>query len=88
MSHITDPDRARRAARVVVRDLASYHDEQVREGIVSDDLFERLAQAIAEGRHHYESKVSPEIARDHAFFELALVDVLVFDRGSVQSKIW
>lgn len=88
MSVIKDKGRARRTARVVAGDMSLYHEEKVLKGVREDDLFERLATEIAEGREHYESKVSAEIARDENYFELALVDVLVLNKGHVKSEIW
>ena len=88
MSRITDKSRARRTARVIASDLALYNEDRVVKGILNDDLFEVLSDEISEGREHYESRVSPEIAEDENFFELALVDVLVYNKGHIKSPIW
>ena len=88
MSKITDDKRAQRAARVIASDLSLYHEDDVVAGIVNDDLFERLADEIEKGREHYESRVSAELVEGHNFYELALVDVLIQNKGHIKSEIW
>ena len=88
MSRITDKNRARRTARVIASDLSLYHEDKVVKGILNDNLFDVLAEEIDEGREHYESRVAPEIVQDDNFFEQALVDVLIHNKGHIKSPIW
>ena len=88
MSQIKDRDLARRRARVTASDLALYNEEKVVKGILNDDLFEALSEEIAEARKDYEERVSPEIVASENFFDLALVDVLVHNKGHIKSPIW
>lgn len=88
MSKITDEKRAQRAARVIASDLSLYHEDEVVAGIVNDDLFERLSDEIEKGREHYETRVCAELVEGQNYFEVALVDVLVQNKGHIKSEIW
>ncbi len=88
MSRITDRGRARRAARVIASDLSLYHEDDVVTGLVEDDLFERLADEIEKGREHYESRVAAKIVEKENLYDLALVDVLIQNKGHIKSEIW
>jgi hypothetical protein len=88
MSKITDDKRAQRAARVIASDLSLYHEDEVVAGIVNDDLFERLGDEIEKGREHYESRVADELVERENFYEIALVNVLIQNKGHVKSEIW
>lgn len=85
---IDDPQRANRLARTIASDLSLYNREKVEQGILNDDLFERLAEEIKEGREHYESRVAESVRSSSNFFNQALVDVLVRGQAHVPSKIW
>ena len=84
---IHDPDTARRFARTIVSDLAAYHQEEVEQGIARDDLFLALGRFIDEGRHHFESRVDPDLL-SLGHYEQALVDFLLKPFGHVESRIW
>ncbi|MDH3687705.1 MAG: hypothetical protein OEP95_15855 [Myxococcales bacterium] len=88
MELVTDPARAERLARAILSDVMLYNPQKVREGIESDDLFERLRAELDEARGYYESRVEPEVASKTNAFDRALVDVLVFRSGRVRSRIW
>ncbi len=88
MALIEDCNAARRLARAIVSDVALYNQEKVREGIKNDNLFEVMAEELEEGREHYKSRVSPEIAEKYNFYDLAIVDVLVKQSGKIESGIW
>ncbi len=88
MSKITDKGRAQRAARVIASDLSLYHEDDVVAGIVQDDLFERLADEIDKGREHYRSRVAAELVDNENYYEIALVDVLIQNKGHIKSEIW
>lgn len=84
---IRDPDSARRLARTIVSDIALYNKEELERGVVEDNLFDTLSQAIDEGRSHFEQKVDPELHRE-GYFEKALVDLLLKPCGRIKSRIW
>ncbi|RMG96426.1 MAG: hypothetical protein D6708_02400 [Candidatus Dadabacteria bacterium] len=84
---IRDEEEARRLARTIVSDLAAYHKAEVERGIVEDRLFEILAPAIAEGRRHYEERVSEDLW-PRGYYEKALVDFLLRPFGKIKSRIW
>jgi hypothetical protein len=47
-----------------------------------------MKDEIEEGRQHFRSRVTPEIATTN-LFERALVDILLKQRGqNIKSKIW
>jgi len=80
--------KARRLARAIVSDVALYNQAKVQEGIMNDNLFEVLEEELEEGRKLYISRVSPEIAKEYNFYDLAIVDVLIKQSGKVESEIW
>ena len=87
MNLIDNPDQARRLARAIISDVAIYNREKVEEGIKNDSIFEVLAEQLDEGRQHFNSRVSPELA-DSNLFDLAVVDVLIKRAGKIESSIW
>ncbi len=87
MNLIDNPDQAKRLARAIVSDVAIYNREKVEEGIRNDSIFELLAEQLEEGREHFRSRVSPDLAGSN-IFELAVVDVLIKRAGKIESSIW
>ena len=88
MALIEDPEAARRLARAIVSDVALYNQAKVQEGIKNDNVFELMEEELNEGRKLYLSRVSPVIAGEYNFFDLAIVDVLVKQSGRIESDIW
>jgi hypothetical protein len=85
---IDKPDRARQFARAIASDLAMYNEAKLVNGIQNDNLFVAMKDEIDEGRQHFKSRVTPEIASTN-LFDRALVDILLKQRGqNVKSKIW
>ncbi len=88
MAIIDDPELARRLSRAIVSDVALYNQAKVQEGIENDNVFEVMEEELEEGRKLYLTRVSPEIAQNHNFYDLAIVDVLVKQSGRIESDIW
>ncbi|HEY5283389.1 MAG TPA: hypothetical protein VIM14_11425 [Polyangia bacterium] len=85
---IDKPDRARQFARAIASDLAMYNESKLVQGIQNDNLFVAMKDEIEEGRQHFRSRVTPEIASTN-LFDRALVDILLKQRGqNIKSKIW
>lgn len=87
MSLIENRDQARRLARAIVSDVALYNREKVEQGIKDDNIFEVLEEQLNEGREHFQSRVSQEIAESN-IFDIAVVDVLIKRAGKIESSIW
>lgn len=87
MTLIDNADQARRLARAIVSDVAIYNREKVEQGIREDSIFDLLAEELDEGRQHFASRVSPQIAASN-LFELAVIDVLIKRAGKIESTIW
>lgn len=87
MNLIDNPDQAKRLARAIISDVAIYNREKVENGIKDDTIFELLTDELAEGRQHFVSRVTPELA-DSNIFEIAVVDVLIKRAGKIESSIW
>jgi len=86
---IEDADKARRLARTIVSDIALYNRDEIRKGIVNDNLFDVLAEEIERGRKLYVSRVSPEVQRRVNHYNQAIVDILIKQYGhTVESRIW
>jgi hypothetical protein len=85
---IDKPERARQFARAIASDLAMYNEAKLVQGIQNDTLFDSMKDEIEEGRQHFVSRVTPEIAATN-LFDRALVDILLKQRGqNIKSKIW
>jgi hypothetical protein len=87
MSLIENRDQARRLARAIVSDVAVYNREKVEQGIKEDNIFEVLQDQLTEGREHFQSRVSKELAESN-IFDIAVVDVLIKRAGKIESSIW
>ena len=87
MSLIENPEHARRLARAIISDVAIYNREKVERGIKEDTIFDLLENELEEGRQHFLSRVSPELAGSK-IFDLAIVDVLIKRAGKIESPIW
>lgn len=87
MSLIENRDQARRLARAIVSDVALYNREKVEQGIKEDNIFEVLHEQLTEGRDHFQSRVSKELAESN-IFDIAVVDVLIKRAGKIESSIW
>jgi hypothetical protein len=85
---IDKPERARQFARAIASDLAMYNEAKLVQGIQNDNLFDLMKDEIDEGRAHFQSRVTPDIAATN-LFDRALVDILIKQRGqNIKSKIW
>lgn len=87
MSLIDNRDQARRLARAIISDVALYNREKVEQGIKEDSIFEVLKDQLTEGREHFVSRVTKELA-DSNIFDIAVVDVLIKRAGKIESSIW
>lgn len=87
MTLIDNPDQARRLARAIISDVAIYNREKVTDGIKNDRIFELLENELQEGRLHFISRITPELAATN-IFDLAIVDVLIKRAGKIESTIW
>jgi hypothetical protein len=85
---IDTPEAANRLARAILSDVRMYNEDKVREGIEKDTLFELLAEDLEEGRAHYVSRVDPTLRARTNFYELAIVDILVYQSRRLKSPIW
>jgi hypothetical protein len=85
---VDNPALAFRLARAIISDIALYNQEKVKEGIKNDNIFELLEEELQEGRDHFYTRVSPEMAeRDH-LYDRAMVDVMIQQAGKIESSIW
>lgn len=85
---ITQPSAAMRLARTIASDILLYNREAVLEGLKNDDLFERIAEQIAEGHRHFNERTDSEIRAQHNFLERALVDVLIHRNADATTPCW
>ena len=77
-----------RLARTIASDILLYNREAVLEGLKNDDLFERIAEQIAEGHRHFNERTDSEIRAQHNFLERALVDVLIHRNADATTPCW
>ncbi len=88
MERLSDPERARRMARVLFSDMVAYAGDQIRIGLEKDDLFTRLKREIEQVRVFYEQNVDPALPGAERIFNFALVDVLIARNRRVSTSIW
>ncbi len=88
MERISDPERARRMARVLFSDMVAYAGDQIRIGLEKDDLFTRLKREIEQVRVFFERNVDPALPGAERIFNFALVDVLIARNRRVSTSIW
>ena len=86
--HIIDTaEQARRLARAIISDIAIYNKETVERGIQTDTIFDLLGEDLEEGRQHFSTRVTPELAALN-IYDIAIVDVLIKRAGKIESPIW
>ncbi|MCF6179851.1 MAG: hypothetical protein L3J63_10755 [Geopsychrobacter sp.] len=85
---VENPDLAFRLARAIVSDVALYNPEKVEEGIKNDSIFTLMTDELDEGRQHFLSRVSPDLADREHLYERAIVDVMIKQAGKIESSIW
>ena len=78
---VTDEERrlhndARRFARLLVSEIKLYNEQKVMEGRESQDLYERLREAIDRSREMYDKRVQPPVASKFDYFHYELVNTL------------
>ncbi|MFO0722316.1 MAG: hypothetical protein U1E65_00950 [Myxococcota bacterium] len=88
MALIDKPESASVLARAIASDIAIYNEDKIIEGIENDTLFDVLAAELTEGLHLYRSRVTKELYDTTNFYYRAVVDVLVYRKGHIKSKIW
>jgi hypothetical protein len=88
MALINNNEAAGRLARTIVGDIALYNKDKVASGIKNDNIFELLEAELKEGLDLYRSKVDPELDRKNNFFNKAIVDILIKQYGTIESRIW
>jgi len=86
---ISSPNLANRLARAIASDIALYSEAKIIHGIMSDTLFDDIAEELKEGRALYQKRVSKEIDEQFRFFDRAVVDLIFKMKGEqVDSPIW
>lgn len=88
MKNITKPSAAQRLARTIASDILLYNKEKVAEGIKNDNLFDVLADEIAEGHKHFGDRVDTALTEQYNFVERAIVDVLIHRNAHHPTDIW
>ncbi len=67
---------ARRFARLLVSEIKLYNEKKVTEGRESQDLYERLREAIDRSREMYDKRVQPPVAAKFDYFHYEIVNSL------------
>lgn len=67
---------ARRFARLLVSEIKLYNEQKVTEGRESNDLYQRLKEAIDRSREMYDKRVQPPVAAKFDYFHYELVNSL------------
>lgn len=67
---------ARRFARLLVSEIKLYNEQKVKEGRESNDLYDRLKEAIDRSREMYDKRVQPPVAAKFDYFHYELVNTL------------
>lgn len=89
MKPINSENAAQRLARAIASDILLYNEDEVLLGIANDDFFTRLKSQIEEGRKLYEGRVSESIRLSSNYFDCAVVDVIIHEKGrTLETAIW
>jgi hypothetical protein len=67
---------ARRFARLLVSEIKLYNEKKVLEGRQSNDLYDRLREAIDRSREMYDKRVQPPVAARFDYFHYELLNAL------------
>ena len=67
---------ARRFARLLVSEIKLYNEKKVIEGKQSNDLYDRLREAIDRSREMYDKRVQPPVASKFDYFHYELLNSL------------
>lgn len=67
---------ARRFARLLVSEIKLYNEQKVLEGRESNDLYDRLKEAIDRSREMYDKRVQPAVASKFDYFHYEVVNSL------------
>jgi hypothetical protein len=67
---------ARRFARLLVSEIKLYNEQKVKEGRESNDLYDRLKEAIDRSREMYDKRVQPPVAAKFDYFHYEIVNTL------------
>src|SRR5258706_9363123 len=67
---------ARRFARLLVSEIKLYNEKKVIQGRESQDLYDRLREAIDRSREMYDKRVQPGVAAKFDYFDYELVNSL------------
>ncbi|MDQ6785215.1 MAG: hypothetical protein M3033_00150 [Acidobacteriota bacterium] len=67
---------ARRFARLLVSEIKLYNEQKVKEGRDSNDLYERLREAIDRSREMYDKRIQPPVAAKFDYFHYEVVNTL------------
>lgn len=88
MAMIDTEQAAMRLARTIASDISLYNEEKIIRGIQADTLFDELRDELQQGLNLYESRVDPDLLSQSNFFNRAVVDVIIKNKGHVKSPIW
>ncbi len=67
---------ARRFARLLVSEIKLYNEQKVKEGRESNDIYNRLQEAVDRSREMYDKRVQPAVAGRFDYFHYELVNSL------------
>ncbi len=79
---------ARRFARLLVSEIKLYNEQKVKEGRESNDLYDRLKEAIDRSREMYDKRVQPPVAAKFDYFHYELVNTLAENEESKLGSVY
>ncbi|MBI5971287.1 MAG: hypothetical protein HY884_09065 [Deltaproteobacteria bacterium] len=88
MALINSPEAAYRLARTIISDIALYNKDKISNGIKNDNIFDLLEKELEEGLNLYKSRIDPAVDVKLAFYNKAIVDILIKKSGDIKSGIW
>jgi len=73
----------------IASDISLYNEDKIVRGLMTDALFNVLHDELEEGRELYRARVAPELYERTNFFDRAVVDVIIKNKGkTIRSEIW
>ena len=81
-----DHQKAWQIAQVMTADLEAYYEDQIREGVLYDNLTEVLANPIGEARRTYQERAAKAVQEEFDYFELALQRLIARKKQELTSE--
>jgi len=78
-----EQEAAKRLARIIIADIVLYNQGEAEKGVRNGSFKQLLSDPLAEGRRHYDSRVSEELRRSTNYFDEAIEEFIQKKRAAM-----